>query len=214
MIPQLFKKEKDNNLTKQDYFMELQRVLKKRHSIRSFQKRNVPKTVLIDLVKDAIQAPSSQNDQPWEFTVLRSKKIRDKIASMMAKDLIAYKKDFDSLEPKVRKEGLEFYKNLGDCPNIIFVFTEKLKSRYRMESNIMGISAAVENLMLSSVNKGLGTCWIGGMRGFQHQKEIKKLIGVGSNKSLIASILIGYPKKDYKPLVRSKKKLNDVLRFV
>src|SRR3990167_8772120 len=139
--------------------MDFGKVIRKRKSIRSFEEKPVPKKILIEIIKDGIKAPSSENDQPWEFYVITSKKLRDKIASIMAKSLTIYKRDFDALPTKVKKEALEFYKNLGNCQNIIFDYTGKAK-KYQMESKIMGISAAIENIMLSAVNNNLGTCWV------------------------------------------------------
>ena len=65
--------------------------------------------------------------------------------------------------------------------------------------------------MLSAVNKGLGTCWIGTFKNFE--KEVSRVLNV-KNKKLVGGILIGYPAKDFKPLKRSKKKLNEILKFV
>lgn len=192
--------------------MDFSKVVKSRKSIRSYEPKPLSKKILSNLVEDGAKAPSSQNNQPWKFYVVVSKKQRDLISKIISKSLILYKKDLKSLPKKTKEEALEFYKDMGNCQNFIFVFTSKEKSQYRLESKIMGISAAVENIMLSAVNKGLGTCWVGGFRGFQ--KEIKKVLRVSSNKVLIAGFLIGYPKKGYKPLIRKKKKLKEILKFI
>lgn len=190
--------------------MELKEAIDKRKSIRSFENKQVPKQILKELIIKAIKAPSSANAQPWKFYVITSKKIRDEIAKTLSLALGLYKKDFDKLPKKLKDVSIEFYSNMGNCPNIIFVYSKKNKQK--RDSNIMGISCAVQNLMLSAVEKGLGTCWVGSLRGFE--KELNKLLKIPKDEELISSILIGYPKKGYVPLKRKKKSLKEVAKFI
>jgi nitroreductase len=71
---------------------------------------------------------------------------------------------------------------------------------------------AAENLMLSAVNKGLGTCWIGSFGDMQ--KSLRKILKVPNDEELIASILVGYPEKGYIPLQREKKGFEEIAKFV
>jgi nitroreductase len=188
--------------------MNLKEAINKRHSVRSFANKKVPKRVLKELIRDAIKAPSSGNSQPWKFYIITSKIKRDKLASIMAQALKLYKKDFAKAKSKIKKVAFNFYSDMGGCQNVIFIYTKKDKKR--RDSNIMSISAAAENLMLSAVNKKLGTCWVGSFRGFE--KQVSKVLQVPKDEELIASILIGYPKG--KPLSRKKKRIGEVLKFI
>ncbi len=191
--------------------MQLKDVINSRKSIRSYEKKIVPKTVLKQLVIDASKAPSASNRQPWRFYVVSSKKLRDKICNILQKTLIKYKADFDKLTPKLKKVASEFYTNMGDCQNIIFIYSNSNDKKGR-ESNYISISAAMENLMLSATNKGLGTCCVGSFKEFE--KEISKLLKTKNKEELVVSILVGYPKKGWKPLKRKKKKITEILNYV
>jgi nitroreductase len=122
-----------------------------------------------------------------------------------------YKKDFDTKIVSVKKEGLSFYADMGGCQNIIFIYSKKDK-RWR-DNNIRNASAAAENLILSAVNKGLGTCWVGSFGG-SLQKDLNKILKVPKDEELMASILVGYPKKGYVPLNRDKKGFEEIAKFV
>ena len=185
--------------------MEFSKVIEKRKSIRKYKNKKVPKSILKQIIKDATKAPSSQNKQPWEFYVITDKKTRDKIAKILSKSLKIYKNKFNKLNKKLKKPAINLYSNLGSCQNIIFVYTGK-NSKI---NDIMSISCAIENLMLSAANKGLGTCWIGTFKKFE--KEINKLLKI-KNKKLVAGILIGY--QNEKPLKRKKKPLSKIIKFV
>ena len=190
--------------------MDFEKVVKSRHSVRSFKPKKVPKNILKSLIKDATKAPSSSNDQNWKFYVVSETNVRNKLAKILNKSLNELKDEFDKLSPNLHKIANTFYSNLGNCQNIIFAYIPKgLKFR---DSAIASISCACQNLMLSATNKNLGTCWVGSFKGFE--KEINKLLEIPKNEELVASILIGYPSKNFKPLKRTKKKISDVLTFI
>jgi len=190
--------------------MDFQNTINLRHSVRSFEPKKVPKTILKSLIKNATKAPSSGNDQNWKFYVVSETNTRNKLAKLLSKSLNKFKGEFDKLSPKLQKITNEFYSDLGGCQNIIFAYIPK-RLNFR-DSAIASISCACQNLMLSATNKELGTCWVGTFKGFE--KEINKLLEIPKNEELVASILIGYPSKDFKPLKRTKKKISDVLTFI
>lgn len=107
-----------------------------------------------------------------------------------------------------------FYSNLGNCQNIIFVYMNKPESSNWKFHKLLSISASIENILLSATSKNLGTCWVGSFKDTPIEKKFKKILGLKKDQELVSGILVGYIKKKYKPWVREKKKLNEVLKFV
>lgn len=68
--------------------------------------------------------------------------------------------------------------------------------------------------MLSATNKGLGSCWIGSFKEPKTENKLKQILKTNQNEELVASLLIGYPKEDFKPIKRKKKQLSEILKFV
>jgi nitroreductase len=196
--------------------MQLKEAIKKRHSIRSYEPRPVPKKILIELVKAGTKAPSASNRQPWIFYCVCSKKKRDAVSRILKGTLKTLENDVKKMPGFLQDLTRNFYNDLGGCQNLIFVFRPVLKNEadHIKPNDITSISLAVENIMLSAVEKGLGTCWVGSFNGPETGKKVKKALNVPKNQELVASFLIGYPKRGYKPLVREKKKLNEILKFV
>ena len=192
--------------------MKIQEAIDKRHSIREFEPKPVPKRVIEELIKDASKAPSGKNEQPWRFYIVYSEDKRNLIINK-TKNLIS-SREFKSLKPKIRKIAEKFYSDFGGAPHIILVYREKKKKEpsYQYFNDIAGISSAIQNLMLAAVEKGLGTCWVGTFKGIE--KEINRIIRIPKNHQFVVGILLGYPKKGSKPLIRKKKKLNEILKFV
>ncbi len=42
-------------------------VIKNRRSIRTYKDKNIEEEKITEILKSAMQAPSSKNAQPWEF---------------------------------------------------------------------------------------------------------------------------------------------------
>jgi nitroreductase len=183
--------------------MKFEDVVNNRRSVREYKEKKVPKKILKEVIEDAIKAPSAGNSQPWEFYIINSKKKRDEFSKLMYKGFKKYEKEILKLSPKIQKVAKKFYSDIGGCQNIIIVYSNE-----KGENKVMSVCAAIENLMLSAVNKGLGTCWLGTTKDFE--KEVSKILGV-KNKKLVAGVLIGYSKG--KSLIRKKKKVDEVLRF-
>lgn len=196
--------------------MNFQEVIEKRHSIREFESIKVPREIIKELIKNAALAPSAGNRQPWKFYCVDSKEKICQISSILKKTLKLLENQLKSKPKIIQQISIKFYSNMGNAQNIIFVFREKNRKEknYIKPNDIASISCAVENLMLSAVKKGLGTCWIGSFKEPSTEKDLKKLLKTKPDEELIASILIGYPKKGYIPLVREKKKLNQILKFI
>lgn len=195
--------------------MNLKDAIDNRRSIRSFEKRQVPKEILKKLVIQASKAPSASNRQPWFFYVVCSKGKRNIISGYLRDTLEILREQVLKKPKNLQKIINSFYVNMGDCPNVIFIFREKIENATPdiYPNDIASISCAVENLMLSAVEYGLGTCWIGSFKDSKIEEKIKHLLNVPNNQELISSILIGYPKKGYKPLIRKKKELKEILKF-
>jgi|GEM_PF-1166159 len=194
--------------------MKLQEAINNRASIRAYEKKQVPKKLLIKLIENAAKAPSAANWQPYEFYVVCDKKIRDKIANLSSEPQKKKKKEWNKFSPKLKEIVAEFYLNLGNCPCIILVYSDKEKNKEYKHSKILSVAAAVENLILSATDNGLGTCWFASIKNIPGvEKKINSMLNI-KNKELITAILVGYPKKGYKPLKRKKKELKEILKFV
>ena len=171
--------------------MELEEAIRFRRSIRKFKTQSVPKEILQKTIETAMWAPSAMNTQPWYFTVLTGKE-KDKLIEVAGKS-------FEHLQYRLKelfKEKMiqfisEYFKNFGNAPVIIVVFTDVLKEEVYQIGAIESVSAAIQNLLLCAYAEGLGTCWMTGPLWVEN--EIKNHLRVNDGKKLVALIAIGYP---------------------
>jgi nitroreductase len=188
--------------------MEFYEVLNKRKSIREFESKKIPRRVLIKIIKAASKAPSSGNIQPWVFYVVQNKEKRDKAANLLK--LTLKKFNLNAMRPQLRRVLENFYANMGAAPCVIFIYCDLGEGKHKPSPTLLqSVVLAAGNLMNAAAAEGLGTCWVGSFRIFR--KEISKLLHVPNTQELVAPIIIGYPKRGYKPLIRSKKNLKEIL---
>ena len=79
------------------------------------------------------------------------------------------------------------------------------KSRWWIEDG----AAAIENMLLASTALGYGSCWVEG-DVLRYEDTIKSLLGIPSDKRVMALIPIGIPAETPKP---RKKPLEEILHW-
>ena len=171
----------------------------KRRSVREFSKKNVPLSVLKNLIKTATSAPSGANKQPWHFVIIKSKKLKKKIRTAAEKEEMAFynrratkewKKDLDPFNVTWEKPFLE------DAPSLIVVFKKiydlegKKKSKNYYVSESVGIACGF--LILAIHNAGF-VCLphTPSPMGF-----LEDILERPKNERAFLLIPVGYPAKD------------------
>jgi nitroreductase len=194
--------------------MDIKEAVDKRHSTREFEEKRVPDEIIKELVLQASKAPSAKNEQNYIFYSVSSDEKLKEIIVLLNKYLKEHKEEIEKMPIEFKETIKKFYKNLGGAKNIIFVYRgiKENPQNYQLFNDIVGLSCAIENLMLVAVSLDLGTCWIGSFK--DKEKDISKIVGSKNAEELMAAILIGYPKKGYFPLKRDKKSLDKILKIV
>jgi len=103
--------------------------ISRRHSIRDFSDRNVPREIIDNCIKAASTAPSGANHQPWHFAVIGSKAVKKQVRESAE---IEERKFYD--QRKAGEEWLEALSPLGtdaskpyleSAPWLIAIFAER-----------------------------------------------------------------------------------------
>ncbi|WP_046006917.1 nitroreductase family protein [Pseudoalteromonas rubra] len=101
---------------------------KRRHTIRSFSDRPVPKEIIEACIKTAGSAPSGANHQPWHFVAIHSQDVKQQIRAAAEQQEQAF------YEGRAGEEWLDALKPLGTdadkpylehAPWLIAIFSQK-----------------------------------------------------------------------------------------
>jgi len=160
--------------------MDFDQVIAKRRSIRAYQAKEVPESLITKLLEYGHQAPSAGNLTPWEFIVVRDEQNKRRIV-----DTTFRGNQFD---------GEAHQEWLMQAPVFIVVIVNKAKSAARYHDKALKTlvyldsSACIENMLLGAVNLGLASCYISGFR----EPELRAVLGLPDSHEVVAFLPIGY----------------------
>lgn len=163
--------------------MDFEEVARGRRSIRTYSDKPVPRKVIERLILDASWAPSACNRQLWHFIVVEKPLFDRKLRHLC---------------PPIAEI---------DPPVVIFAVYHRM---YNLDhaANIQSIAAAIQNILLSAYNKGLGSLW---MADYGPENDIKKILNIPKAYTIAAAIALGYSDQD--DTVPTRRPLSEMLHF-
>lgn len=169
---------------------EVIRAIKKRRSIRSYDSRTIPKSLLIAIIEAANEAPSAMNSQPWRFVVVEDdvskKKLLHAAKPNVHKILDMIKESDPERYEMIRKRYAELHDPIYySAPVVVFVIGS---GRYANHS----CPLACENMMLAAHSLGIGSCWVGFGAMVTDDAEVRKLLELQEDETIFGPILLGY----------------------
>ncbi len=151
--------------------MEFADVLARRRSVRHFNtKLAVSDEDVRALLLAGISAPSAGNIQPWRFTVLRTAEARERLSGALAQRWAT------------------------SAPVVIVVSVDprpcaaRYGARGEMLYAIQDTAAAVGNILLAAVDRGLASCWIGAF----DERAVRAALDIPAPITPIAILPIGH----------------------
>lgn len=149
--------------------MNLNEIIRQRRSVRKFTDRPIDKETVEAILENARLAPSAVNFQPWKFFVCASEKAKQTVRESY---------------PREWFNTAQLY--IVACGD----HNESWKRPHDGKDHLdIDIAIAVEHIVLTATELGLGTCWV---CHFDPQ-VIKDGLGLGENMEPIALLPIGYP---------------------
>jgi F420 biosynthesis protein FbiB-like protein len=192
--------------------MQTMDAIQARRSIRKFKDEPVPEEDVREILHAATLAPSGKNRQPWRFVVVRGER-RDEMVQVMQEGI-----------EKLKEQGVETgssewtMKVMAQAPVTIFIFDPYQANEADWDRDfvdflgdtvdIQSIGAAIQNMLLAAVDKGLGTLWICDV--FYAYPELCNWLD--EDHLMVAAVSVGYP--DEEPNPRPRKSVDEVTRWV
>lgn len=164
--------------------MDTLELIKTRRSIRQFSDKPVSDDDIKKIIDAAIWAPSGLNNQPWQFAVIRDRKLKEEISELT-----------------------HYSKTVLGSNVLIAVFMDNELS-YDRTKDAMAIGACIQNMLLLIHSLGLGAVWLGQI--LKNKDKVLKLLDGDERLELMAVLAIGYPASEGK---KGKRKDADELVF-
>jgi len=167
--------------------MEVFKIIRKRRSIRLYEKKPVEKEKLNRILEAVRLAPSADNKQPWRFIVVTDDKVKEKLRA-------AYDEEW-----------------FITAPVIIIGCAVPKEAWVRMDGQeywMVDVAIAMQNMILTATELGLGTCWIADF----DEEATRKALKLPSNTRVVAMTPLGYPAEEKRP-VRNRKPLTEIVHY-
>jgi nitroreductase len=143
-----------------------------RRTIRRFLQKRIPERILEKMINAARLAPSGSNLQPCEYIVVNNQAyVQNIFQCVQWAAYIAPKGDPSEGERPV-------------CYIIVLVDTERNHIGGEIDA-----AAAIENILLTGWQFGIGSCWMGSV----NREEIKKQFNIPDRFQIHSVIALGYP---------------------
>lgn len=175
--------------------MEVREAILNRRSIRQYQDREIPQTILEEILEAGAYAPSAVDLQPWYFVVIRSRENMLRLAEVMgrvSRQIRPALQERFVRHPEVVEETTRFLRQLGGAPVCILAFVLRPDYTKTESTIIQSVSAALENILLAAADKGLGGCWLTAPLEAGLGDELRDVFAPGKG-GFVAMLTLGYP---------------------
>ena len=144
-----------------------------RVSVRRYEDRPVEPEKIEALLRAAMAAPSAGNQQPWEFFVIRDRKLLEALS------------------------GVTPYSGCTKRATVAIVsaYREKLWAPAYAQ---IDPSIAMENLWLACAGQGLGGVWLGIAPIEDRMRAVEEIVGIPAGQRAFAIFPLGYPAESRK----------------
>ena len=151
-------------------------IIKKRRSIRVYQREKVDEELLIKLLQAGMAAPSASNSRPWEFVVVTDEAL---LAELRSK--------------------LQYGKMKAPAAIIVLGNLQIAEKESSVRFWVQDCAAATQNILIAAAGMGLGTVWIGAYPKEDVMSAIREILDIPENVQPLSLIYVGYPAEDKEP---------------
>jgi nitroreductase len=171
--------------------MDFRDLLTIRRSVRNFEAKEVPLSVVKEIIADSCEAPNGGHRQPWSFVIVTNKDLMKRLSDESKKNLLQEIERNPSMWLAGYKLVLEkpdfhvFY----NAPCLVYIAGPK-----NIGSIVADCSLAAAYFMLSAADRSLGTCWID-LGSVIRDPSLRREMGMNDDHRIVATIILGYPIK-------------------
>ncbi|WP_088102304.1 5,6-dimethylbenzimidazole synthase [Halalkalibacter urbisdiaboli] len=169
------------------------KVIHMRRDIRSFLPNPIPQEAINNILEAAHHAPSVGFMQPWNFVLITSEQIKEKLAWAADKErralAIHYDGEKESSFLSLKVEGLK------EAPLTICVTCDPTRGGSHVlgrnsipETDSLSTACAIQNMWLAACAEGLAMGWV----SFYKKNDVRDILEIPPHIDPIALMSVGY----------------------
>jgi F420 biosynthesis protein FbiB-like protein len=196
----------------------LQDLVRARRSIRKFRDEPVPPSLVEDLLREVLWAPSPHNSQPWRFTVLFGRNDKVRLATAMAERLGVELRADGVAEELIKRQTNRSTERIIQAPVVIVCslvadglvgYPDNRRNQLEWQMAVQSVGAALQTLFLLATECGLGSCWMAAP--MYCPEVVREALDLPEYFEPQALVLLGYPAAPGK--ARERRGFGEVVEF-
>ncbi len=172
--------------------------IQNRRSIRKYKNKHVEKEKILQIIDSARLSPSGSNTQPWNFIVITSETMKEKIT-------------YADHSQSWMMTAPVFIVCVADIrcriDSNVTIWLDENSPEPELKQIIRDTSIAIEHMCLQAEHLGLSTCWT----AWFNQKDLRPILGIPEDKYVCCVLTLGY--NDELPKQRPRRPLNELIRY-
>uniref|UniRef100_E6QTV3 Nitroreductase n=1 Tax=mine drainage metagenome TaxID=410659 RepID=E6QTV3_9ZZZZ len=161
-----------------------------RRSVRAYAPDELDRKAIQTLLNAAVRAPTAMHEEPWAFVVIQNKPLLKQLSDLAKPFFI----ERLHRTPQAGSHAIDRFADPAfnlfyDAGTLILICTQ-LSGPF-VEADCW---MAAENLMLSAVANGLGTCVIGSSIEALNTRVAKEKLDIPADFKVVAAIIAGVPR--------------------
>ena len=164
-----------------------------RRDVRTFLPGPIPEDALHRILDAAHHGPSVGFMQPWNFVVVESDEVKDKLSWAADKERQALAIHFED-EKQTKFLGLKV-QGLKEAPVTICVTSDPTRGGSHVlgrnsipETDVLSTACAIQNMWLAATAEGLALGWV----SFYKKNDVRDILDIPPHVDPIALLSIGY----------------------
>lgn len=162
-----------------------------RRSVRSFKAQEVDQVTTHILLEAAVRAPTAVHQEPWAFVIIQDRSLLRNLSDRAKPLFLA-----DINTKQNSSERFDHILDVFSKPEFNIFYDAGTLILICGKTDVPSFSAdcwlAAENLMLAACAMGLGSCVIGSALPVFNIPEVKSMLGIPNEFSVVAPIILGF----------------------
>ena len=183
--------------------------IKKRKSVRLYEKKPIPKEIINTIIEAGNLAPSTGdvkvveeggkkrrifNYQPWRFVVVEDPEFKHKLFQTIDPIRSNFYEGMKETMPEMYERGMKLYGVMEEPKDLVFYSAPVILYVIGPPGNSIGCAMVCENIMLAAVSLGLGSCYVGFGSMVTGDSNVVQALELKDGERIYGPILLGYPK--------------------
>ena len=180
--------------------MELREAINGRRSVRKFKADAISPQDIKEIVEAGIMAPSGTNIQPWYFIAVSNPDALSELREIASTGALVFREALEKRfpdHPEVVASTTNFIGSLGQAPFVVLAFMRSPKPEDKNNAAVQSVAAAIENMILTAYEKGIGSCWMTSLSDGAAAEAIHERFAPDRGEFL-ALVTFGYPDQEPK----------------